>query len=531
MGLSNYLSMNQSENSSTFTIEDLQNRCAQLEQQNIELTAKVNWFEEQFRLSQHRQFGASSERTDQEQQQLFNEAEVEAKPTLAEPAVEEITYRRRKQVGHREDQLKDLPVETIEYRLAPEEQICNCCGNPLHEMRTEIRREIKVTPPQVTVVEHVRYIYSCRHCEHEAINTPIVTAPMPSPVLPGSLVSPSLMAQIMTQKYCEGLPLYRQEQQWARLGIDISRQNMANWMIHGAKQHLQALYQRMHQHLLQLDILHADETTLQVLKEPGRSAANTSYLWLYRSGRAGPAIIVYEYQTTRASKHPQRFLNGFKGYLHVDGYAGYQGLPDITLVGCWAHARRKFTDALKALPETQRESTVAQEGLNFCNQLFAVERDLKEKSAQERYQARLERSTPILEAFSVWIKIQTPRVLPKSALGVAIKYCHNQWEKLTAFLQDGRLELDNNRSERSIKPFVIGRKNWLFANTSRGAESSAIIYSIIETAKENELNPFQYLTYLFEKLPNVDISDPNVLDDLIPWSPTLPDICRVPHKA
>lgn len=516
----------------TDIIVDLQKKCERLEQQNAELTAKLHWFEEQFRLSKHRQFGSSSEQTIQEQQQLFNEAEVEAQPTLAESTVEMITYRRRKQRGHREALLENLPVETIEYRLPDEEQVCSCCGGALHEMSAEIRQELKVIPAQVKIVKHVRYIYACRRCEREEINTPIVTAPMPSPVFPGSLASPSAMAYIMSQKYVESMPLYRQEQQFTRLGVELSRQTLANWMLYGADKWLSLLHDRMHEYLLKQEILHADETVLQVLREPDRAAQTPSYLWLYRSGREGPPIILYEYQTTRAGKHPRRFLAGFKGYLQVDGYAGYNGLPYITLVGCWAHARRKFDEALKALPDAKRFTPVAaKEGLDFCNQLFAIERDLNKTTPDERYKIRLERSRPVLEAFSAWLKTQSSKALPKSALGKAIKYCRNQWDKLNAFLLDGRLELDNNRSERSIKPFVIGRKNWLFANTPRGARSSAIIYSIVETAKENGLNPFSYLCYLFEKLPNLDTKNQNALDELLPWSATLPIICRVYNKT
>lgn len=517
-------------NNVNLNIDTLQKHCVELEQQVAELTAKVQWFEEQFRLNRHRQFGASSEQTNPQQQQLFNEIEAEAK-AAPEPTFEKITYQRRKPVGKREEQLKDLPVEIIEYRLPTEEQTCTCCGNPLHEMSTEVRQELKYIPAQMKVVKHVRYVYGCRHCERNAIGTPIVTASMPAPVLPRSLVSPSLLAHVMVQKYCDGLPLYRQEQQWARLGIEISRQTMANWMIQAFERHLQTVYDRMHEYLLQRDILCADETTLQVLHEPERAAQSTSYLWLYRTGRDGPAIILYDYQTTRASKHPTRFLKGFKGWLQVDGYAGYNDLPNIKPVCCWAHARRKFTDALKALPEAQREKTVAaKEGLHFCNQLYAIERNLKEVSAEERYQARLAQSGPVLEAFLAWLKMKTPWATPKSPVGKAIQYCRNYWDKLTAFLQDGRLEIDNNRSERSIKPFVIGRKNWLFANTQRGAVASATIYSIIETAKENALNPFTYLTYLFEQLPNADVNDSNVLDKLLPWSSALPDVCRISNS-
>lgn len=510
------------------TIDTLRRECEQLRQQNAELAAKLNWFEEQFRLSQQRRFGASSERTHSEQQQLFNEAEVEGSPSTEEPTIETITYKRRKKRGRRETLLKDLPVETVEYRLPEEEQICQCCGGPLHEMSTEVRQELKIIPAQVKLVKHVRYVYACRRCEREEITTPIVTAPMPAPVLPKSLASASAVAHVMTQKYVEGMPLYRQEEQLNRLGIDLSRQTLANWIIQAADRWLSPLYDRMHDHLLRQEILHADETTLQVLREPGRAAVTSSVFWLYRTGREGPPIVLFDYQRTRSGKHPRQFLSGFSGYLHVDGYAGYHAVPDVTLVGCWAHARRKFDEALKALPASARSaSAAAKEGLDFCNRLFAIERDLKDAAVDERYAARLARSRPVLDEFRAWLNLQVSRALPKSALGQAIKYCLKQWDKLEAFLLDGRLEIDNNRSERSIKPFVIGRKNWLFANTPRGARASAIIYSIIETAKENKLNPFTYLTYLFETLPNIDIKDPNVLDDLLPWSPTLPIICRV----
>jgi transposase len=516
------------DNSSTaMTIEELQERCTQLEQQNAELTAKLNWFMEQFRLSKQHQFGASSEKTapGQEQLSFFNEAEAEAQPDLAEPTIETVTYQRKKQPGHREAILKDLPVETIEYRLPEEEQVCPQCNGHLHEMSTEVRQELKFIPAQVKLIKHVRYVYACRHCEHEEITTPVITAHAPSPVIPNSLASPSAVAYIASQKYTQGLPLYRQEQELARMGVELSRQSMANWMIYSADKWLTPLYDRLHGHLLKLDILHADESTLQVLHEDGRAANTKSYMWLYRSGRYGPPIILFDYQTTRAGKHPQQFLSGFKGYLHIDGYPGYNGLPDVILAGCWSHARRGFADSLKALPAGKGSApVVAREGLEFCNRVFAIERDLHDLTPEERYKKRLELSCPLLDAFSAWLKTQLPRVLPKSALGQAIKYCRNQWDKLETFLLDGRLEIDNNRSERSIKPFVIGRKGWLFANTPRGARASAVIYSIVETAKENGLNPFQYLCYLFERLPNPGESN---LDELLPWSDSLPDVCRI----
>ncbi|MFC5773216.1 IS66 family transposase [Ectobacillus antri] len=524
------------------TIEELEKRCESLETQNLELEkqkaeleAKLRWFQEQFRLHQQRQFGASSEKTDRDQLELnlFNEAETEANPSLPEPTLETITYERKKARGHREVLLENLPMETIEYHLSPEEQVCSCCGGSLHEMSTEVRQELKIIPAQAKVVKHVRHVYACRHCERHETETPIVTAPMPTPVYRGSLASPSALAYILHQKYVEGLPLYRQEQELARLGIPLSRQTLANWVIYGAQTWLSILYDRMHVHLKKESVLHGDETTLQVLAEPGRSATSTSYMWLYRTAEK-PAIVLYDYQQTRAHKHPKAFLHGFQRYLHVDGYAGYHGLPGVTLVGCWAHSRREFDKAIKSLPEEQRANpTTARDGLNFCNALFAVERQAKEKelSPQERYEFRLEHSQPILDAFSAWLREQMPRVLPKSALGQAIRYCRNQWGKLVAFMKDGRLDLDNNRAERSIKPFVIGRKNWMFAQSVRGARASAIAYSLVETAKENGLSPRLYLTYVLEKLPNLDTNDTDQLDNLLPWSPSIPEECRVPKKA
>jgi transposase len=502
---------------------------AKQDAQIAELSAKLKWYEEQFRLAQQKRFGASSEKTHSDQLDLFNEAEAEADPAKEEPLLETVTYKRKKQRGGREAKLDGLRVETVEYRLPAEEQVCACCDGALHEMSTEIRRELKVIPAEVKVVEHVRYVYGCRHCEREAIATPIVTAPGPKPVQAGSLASPSMVAFIMSQKYVESMPLYRQEQQLARFGVELSRQTLANWMLHGANAWLSILYDRMKAHLLEQDIAYADETSFQVLREPGRAAEDKSYLWMYRTGPSSWPIVLYDYQPTRASEHPQRFLASFSGYLHVDGYASYNKVSGVTLVGCWAHARRKFTDALKALPASASSTgTAAQAGLDFCNRLYAIEREAKALSPEERYTVRMERSRPILDAFSVWLEQQKSRVLPQSLTGTAVTYCLNQWDKLEGYLRDGRLEIDNNRSERSIKPFVIGRKNWMFANTPRGARASAIIYSLVETAKENSLNPFHYLTYLFEKLPQLpDLEDAEALDRMLPWSKTLPLTCRV----
>lgn len=519
------------ENNNKHTIEYYIAYSQELESEKVELEAKLRWYEEQFRLLQKQKYGASSEKTNEDQLSLplFNEAEDTADLKVEEPALDTITYKRKKNRRTRDELMKDLPVETIEYELPLKDRVCSCCGYETHKMSEEVRKELQVIPAQVKVVKHVRHVYACRQCEKEEIETPIVTAKMPSPVFPKSYASPSSMAYIMNQKYVEGLPLYRQESQLKYIGIHLSRQTLANWMINGANRWLSILYDRMRVHLLSEDILHADETTVQVLREPGRSAASKSYMWLYRNGRERPPNIIFEYQRTRASKHPKKFLLDFKGYLHVDGYAGYDSIPNITLSGCWSHARRKFDEALKSLPKGADQSKLtATEGLEYCNQLFTIERKFLNETPEERYEQRLKHSKPLLEAFSTWLKIQTPKVLPKSALGKAIKYCRNQWHKLIVFLEDGRLEIDNNRSERSIKPFVIGRKNFLFSNTPKGAKSSAIIYSIVETAKENGLIPFEYLKYLFEQLPNIDTTNAEVLDQLLPWSPTIPLHCQSP---
>ena len=511
------------------TIEYYKNRCEELERENEQLKRKMNWITEQAKLKQHQQFGSSSEKIDEAQMQLFNEAEAEQDPLTPEPKYEVVTYTREKKKGNnRKINTDNLPVEEVEYRLPEEEQVCSC-GHTLHEMSKETREELKIIPAQAKLVKHQSYVYSCRNCEQNDITTPVKTAKKPEPVIKKSLASPSIVAHTMIQKYQNGMPLYRQEQEYNHLGINLSRQNLANWVVKSAENWLSPVYERLHSHLLDREVLQADETGVQVLKEPGRKAESTSYMWLYRTGGCyDHPIVLFDYQETRASKHPQRFLDGFKGYLHVDGYAGYEGIPNVTLVGCWSHARRGFHYALQALPPPERDKEVASnEGLEYCNQLFAIERELKDKTPEERHRERQARSRPVLDAFLAWLKTQNEKALPKSYFGKAVHYCLKQWYKLEAFMQDGRLEIDNNRSERSIKPFITGRKNWLFSNTPAGAKASAVIYSIIETAKENGLNPFYYLMYLFETLPQVGIEDKETVDKLLPWSEELPESCKV----
>jgi len=497
----------------------------ELQERIAELEALVKYYEEQLRLSKHRQFGPSSEKGEvPEQLNLFNEAEATADLAQPEPELEQITYTRRKQKGKREDDLSGLPSETVVHTLPEEDRICPECDGPLHVMGRNIRRELVVIPAQVKVVIHEQEVFGCRRCEQNNDHVPIIKAPMPEPVIKGSLASPSAVAHVMTQKYVMCAPLYRQEQDWKRQGVALSRQTMANWVIKCAEDWLSLLYDRLRAILLTCFILHADETVVQVLHEPGKTPQSNSYMWLYRtSGDRDHHIILYEYQPGRSSEHPKKFLTDFKGYLHTDGYAGYHTLTGITVVGCWVHMRRKFEDALKAIPPTEKPESLAQEALKRIGWLFHLENLWENLSPEERYKRRLEESKPRAEALFAWLG--TLRVLPKSAMGRAIHYALEQRSWLMNVYLDGRLELSNNRIENSVRPFALGRKNWLFCNTVNGAKASAIVYSIIETAKANGLKPFEYLEFLFETIPNATTGQ---LDSLLPWGSAVPERCRMP---
>jgi transposase len=534
--------MNKAEKTTTMDLtkysrKELEDAFVKLSVEKEQAEQLLNWYKEQYKLSKQKIFGKSSEQCIDGQiiLPIFNEAETERVPVNIEPKLDADVQRPKKQKGHREKALSGLQREIIEYRLSPEEQICPECGGQLHEVRPEIHKELEVIPARVIVKETLCYIYSCRNCEKTAENVPMIMAPSPNPVLKGSLLSPSLLADVMTKKFVDGTPLYRQEQEYQRYGLPINRQNMSNWVIRGAGDWLSHLYTRMHEILVSKEVLHADETELEVLNEPGREAHAKSYMWMYRTSGCDEPIILYDYQPSRAGDNAKTFLKGFKGYLHTDAYAGYDRLlqdtkagppMEIDLVACFAHARRYFTDTLKAVDDKESYMyTSAYEGVKYIDSLFAIERELSEKSYAERYKERLDQSKSILDAYFAWVEKEHALVLPKCKYGQAVNYSYNQKKKLMNVLKDGRLELSNNRAERSIKPFVIGRKNWLFTNTPQGADSSAITYSIIETAKENRLIPFEYLKYLFEKLPNMDVTNKEEINKLLPWSKELPSNC------
>lgn len=499
----------------------LKARVAQLENHTLKLEALVKYYEERLRLNKHKLFGSSSEKSGQDSDQLsfFNEAEVLADANVPEPELIEIEKHYRKRTRLTTDKLPDdLPVEIVEHDLSEDEKLCPECGGDMHVMGRDSRRELVIVPAQVKIREHVRLVYTCRDCETDEYGTPIVKAALAEPVIKGSFASPEAIAQIMTQKYVMGSPLYRQEQELHRSGIKLSRQTMSNWLLKATEDWLEPIYGMMKEILVNREVLHADETTLQVLHEPDKAAQSKSYMWLYRtSGDTDDPTVLFDYQPDRKTKRPVEFLKGFKGYLHTDGYEAYHSLGNgIIVVGCWAHARRKFDEALNSMPEKERAGSDALRGKQYCDRLFMLERESANMDRNERYRKRQELSKPVVEEFFRWVS--SIGVLPKSAIGLARHYVLSQKKYLERYLMDGRLEISNNRAERSIKPFVIGRKNFLFANTPRGARASAVMYSIIETAKENGLDPYKYLVYVFQKAPNSDVpNNVNSIEALLPW--------------
>lgn len=498
-------------------IEEKDRRITELEQ-------KIQWFTSQILLARHKKFGSSSEQNNVAQMSLFNEAETEVDLSVPEPSLTEVKAHYRKRTRLTTDKLpEDLPVEIIEHILPEEKRSCPDCGSELHTMGKETHDELKVIPAKAIITRHVRHTYSCRNCERTSDRVPIIKAEMPEPVIKGSFAAPETIAHIASQKFMMALPLYRQEQQWKESGILLSRQTMSNWLIKASEQWLEPIYREMKQKLCGHNVLHADETVLQVLKEPGKKAQSKSYMWLYRtSGEARHQIVLYDYQPDRKHLHPKGFLKDFKGYLHTDGYNGYHKLPeDIIVVGCWAHLRRKFFDALKTLPKEKQPGSSAAKGVACLDQLFHLEKQFALLNPEDRLKERIRLSKPIVEEFFSWVG--SLAALPNTLLGKAVHYAGTQRKYLERYLLDGRLEVSNNRAERSIKPFVIGRKNWLFSNTPGGAKASAIYYSLIVTARENSLNPFEYLTWIFTNAPN--LGKPGYvagIEDFLPGSTALP---------
>ena len=488
----------------------------QKESRITQLEQNYQYLLEQFRLAQQRQFGKSSESAP-DQLGLFNEAEqIQEEADKAGSEQETITCRRNK--PKRKPLPKDLPRETVVHDIDEADKVCGCCGTDLHPMGEDKSEQLEFIPAQVRVIEHIRLKYSCRHCEQNNTEVEIKTAPLPALPIPKSMATPSLLSQVITSKYQYALPLYRQESLFKQYGIELNRKTMSSWMMR-CSQILMPVYERLKTIQLQQKVINADETPLNVINEDKTHC----YMWVYCTGADSPAkdppashkqtpgIVLYEYQNSRAGACPKDYLQGFDGYLQVDGYAGYEQTA-ATLAGCFAHARRKFTEAKKA--QVKGKSGKADMALAMIQKLYRIETEIRHRTAQEKQPIRQEKSKPLLDQYKRWLDKSALQVPPKSALGKAIAYNLRQWTKLVRYIEDGHISIDNNRAERAIKPFVIGRKNWLFSNTENGANASAVLYSLVETAKANGLIPFDYLKYLFEELPKAA----GDIDYLLPWN-------------
>ncbi|MDO0824401.1 IS66 family transposase [Desulfosporosinus nitroreducens] len=475
-------------------------------------------------------YGQSSEKSkyvfgDTNQLSLFNEAEAESDKKAPEPSKVSISEHTRKAKRTKEELMADLPVVEILCELQEDKLVCGECNGKLRVLGKEtVREELEIIPAQIRVLRYIRQSYVCERCEKETGEATIVKAPTPAPVIKRSLASASTVAHVMYQKYVNGMPLYRQERDWANQGVVLSRATLANWIIRAATDWLMPLWEIMKEHLLEQAVVHADETVIQVLKEEGKKPSSESRMWIYCSGNTGKApVVLFEYQPTRSGEHAKRFLAGFHGILQTDGYSGYNKVLEVTRCGCWSHLRRKYQEAMPKSGTV--EGSAAAVGFEYCNQLFTIERDLEQLSPEKRKLQRQEQSLPVLDAYWTWLETVNP--LKGSKLAEAITYSINQKASLRTFLEDGRIELSNNRAENAIRPFVVGRRGWLFADTKKGAQASAVVYSIVETAKANKLNTYMYLVHLLSKMPGLDFkTDPSLLEDLTPWSQKLPDYCR-----
>lgn len=494
--------------------------------------------EAELRLLRQQRFGRKSEKRirepeveGQEQMCLFNEAEVLGEEEAEEPKAEKVLPRRSgKKKGRKEDVAKKLPKRTLTYVLGEEEAVCPQCNRPMATMKKVVRKEIEVIPAKVVVTEHITWHYVCRACEKTGVRTPIVHAASPKPLLRGSLLSPSMAAYLVMRKYENREPVHHVCKDLQSQGLALTEATLCNWILRTAEVYAKPLYQRMWETLLQCSYLQVDETPFQVLGEPGRSAASKSYMWVFCTNHTERPLVLYRYADTRSGKVLQEALGPYGGWLQCDGYDAYNALADARRVGCFAHVRRKFHEAKAALdpklPPQAREKE--EEALERCDQLFALDREVKKLPEGRRLEWKKAHIQKEMEQFFAWLKQQESRSGKESeTFRKAIGYALHEQPYLEQYLSDGRIELSNNLAERSIRPFTIGRKNWMFCKSPRGAQASAIWYSIAITAKENGLLLFEYLRYVLEELRGVDPSSlsAEALDRLLPWSEQLPDCC------
>ena len=438
---------------------------------------------------------------------------------MDETVEEEIVVRRKKQKGHKQRLLANLPAEEIHLEFNDEERQCDHCHKEMKQMgKKVVREEVHYVPARLYKKVYISYSYEC-HCHDPSIEAkPIKSAPAPRPLIQKCFAGATLLAWLLYMKFVLSLPLYRQEAEWRRYGLDISRRTLANWVIIGAEDWLTSIYDLLRQELLIRDVLHADETPYQILRRSdGKAASSKAQMWCIRTTRDDELPIVwYHADLTRKQSVIESILDGYTGYLQSDGHVAYKGDHEMISVGCWSHQRRKLVEV--------PGSGQAKIGLAFCDKMFKIERKLKELTPQERYAKRLELLKPIMDDFYQWVDTFP---IMKGKLGEAITYARNQKNELMRVLDDGRIQLSNNICEQKIKSVVIGRKNYLFSASERGAKANAIVYTITESAKENGLDPFKYLVYLFENLPNLDFHrQPDLLRDFLPWADQVQLHCR-----
>lgn len=490
----------------------------------VDMKQQMDYLLEQLNLAKAKKFAASSEKSPAQIDMLFNEVEVEANEAEGDAEA-----KAEADSGNTSSETQDsaatpkpgrkplpttLPRKEVVYDLSDAEKICPCCNGQLHNIGEERSEQLQFIPASIEVRVNVRPKYACRQCEQQGTGSTITTAALPANPIPKSIATPSLLAYVIAAKYQFALPLYRQETVFKQHGIELSRQTLANWMLQSFD-YLEPVLKRLKHHLFGQKVIHGDETTCRVLEEDKHHC----YMWIYCSGADSPDvgdrknIVLYDYQASRSGACAKQFLSGYSGYLQVDGYAGYEQLPGVKLVGCWAHARRKFIEAQQAQP--QGKTGKADWAVSLIQKLYRLETQLKSQSTSVVYQARQEKAKPLLEQFKTWLDSTALTTLPNSAIGKAVQYCLNQWHKLERYLDDGDLAIDNNRAERAVKSFVIGRKNWLFSKTPKGATASAGLYSLVETAKVNGLDPAKYLERLFNELHRCK-TDADV-DNLMPW--------------
>ena len=507
--------------------------------ENIDHTLQLV-LEQMADLKRHR-FGRSSEKHEAEGQVsfmevdgkivFFNESEAVVEEGNTQEETESVSRTKpKKKQGKREEDLEGVPVVVVEHSMTDEELEDKFGKDGWKQLPDEVYRRYSFTPAKIEVEEHHVKVYAGKETEE------VIKAPHPQTLLRGSLVSPSLEAAVMNAKYVNAVPLYRQEQEFERYGLHISRQNMANWTIQCADRYLAVLYDYLHEKLYGYHVLQADETPVLVNKD-GRPAGSKSYMWVYRTGRMYTEcqIVLYEYQKTRNASHPREFLKDFSGVCVTDGYQVYHTIEgereDLRIAGCWSHARRRFDEAVKALPKQKQKDSRAYLALTMIQAIYREEKQLKDLPAGERRNRRQLSVKPLVEAYFTWVRENLPKVPQKSKTWEGFNYSLNQEKYLKVFLDDGEVPMDNNAAEQSIRGFCIGKKNWVMIDTIAGAKSSAIIYSIAETAKANNLKPYDYFEYLLTEIPkHLDDTDRSFLDDLLPWSPSLPENCRKPDK-